>query len=182
MTGVDIRPADDWADQMDAYFQRDLELPLELPVTRRFDYVIVADVIEHVRGRQQLLRSVRRFLKEDGRLLISTPNIALWFYRLSLLVGRFEYGPRGVLDYTHVHLYTKASFRREVERAGFRVRKHRVTALPFEVVFRSTGRSRLVRGISATYHWMARIWPELFAYQIILEAEITTLDEESTSR
>ncbi len=181
VTGVDIRPADDWADQMDAYFQRDLELPLELPVTRRFDYVIVADVIEHVRGRQQLLRSVRRFLKEDGRLLISTPNIALWFYRLSLLVGRFEYGPRGVLDYTHVHLYTKASFRREVERAGFRVRKHRVTALPFEVVFRSTGRSRLVRGISATYHWMARIWPELFAYQNILEAEITTLDEEATS-
>jgi 2-polyprenyl-3-methyl-5-hydroxy-6-metoxy-1,4-benzoquinol methylase len=179
VTGVDIRPAEAWAEEMDAYFQRDLELPLELPVARRFDYVIVADVIEHVRERQQLLRSARRFLKEDGRLLISTPNIALWFYRLSLLAGRFEYGPRGTLDYTHVHLYTRASFRREVERAGFRIRGQRVTSLPFEVVFSSTGRSRFVRGLTALYHALARAWPEVFAYQNILEAEITTLDDEA---
>ncbi len=181
VTGVDIRPAERWADEMDAYFQRDLETPLELPVARRFDYVVVADVIEHVRERAQLLRSVRRYQKEAGRLLISTPNVALWFYRLSLLVGRFEYGPRGVLDYTHVHLYTKASFRREIERAGFRVLRERVTSLPFEVVFRSTGRSRFVRAITAAYHAMARLWPQMFAYQNILEAEITTLDDEATS-
>jgi 2-polyprenyl-3-methyl-5-hydroxy-6-metoxy-1,4-benzoquinol methylase len=180
LTGVDVRPPEAWAEQMDAYFQRDLELPLELPVARKFDYVIVADVIEHVRERQQLLRSVRRFLKEDGRLLISTPNIALWFYRLSLLVGRFEYGPRGTLDHTHVHLYTRASFRREVEKAGFRVRGEHVTSLPFEVVFSSTGRSRLVRALTAASHALARAWPEMFAYQNILEAEITTLDDEAT--
>lgn len=179
VTGVDLRPAEAWAEEMEAYFQRDLELPLELPVARRFDYVIVADVIEHVRERQQLLRSARRFLKEDGRLIISTPNIALWFYRLSLLVGRFEYGPRGTLDYTHVHLYTRASFRREIEKAGFRVRRQRVTSLPFEVVFSSTGRSRFVRALTAAYHALARAWPEMFAYQNILEAEITTLDDEA---
>ncbi|MBW2280778.1 MAG: methyltransferase domain-containing protein [Deltaproteobacteria bacterium] len=181
VTGVDICPPERWAEEMDAYFERDLEMPLELPVARKFDYVIVADVIEHVRERAQLLRSVRRYLKEDGRMLISTPNIALWFYRLSLLAGRFEYGPRGVLDYTHVHLYTKASFRREVERAGFRVLRERVTSLPFEVVFRSTGRSRFIRAITATYHAAARLWPQMFAYQNILEAEITTLDDEATS-
>ena len=123
----------------------------------------------------------RRFLKEGGRLVISTPNIALWFYRLSLLVGRFEYGPRGVLDETHVHLFTRATFRREVEGAGYHVTSERATALPFEVVFRSTGRSRLVRSVSHLYHALARLWPEMFAYQMIIEAEITTLDEESTS-
>jgi hypothetical protein len=106
--------------------------------------------------------------------------VALWFYRLSLLAGRFEYGPRGILDHTHVHLYTRDSFRREVESAGFRVVGERFTALPFELVFRSTGRSRLVRGVAAAYHAMARAWPEMFAYQLILEAEITTLDEDAT--
>ena len=35
-------------------------------------------------------------------------KIALWFYRFSLLMGRFEYGPRGVLDETHVHLFAGA--------------------------------------------------------------------------
>jgi len=142
---------------------------------------VVSDVIEHLRNRTELLRGARRYLREGGRLIISTPNVALWFYRLSLLIGRFEYGPRGVLDETHVHLFTRASFRRQVEKAGFHVIEQRVTALPFEVVFESTGRSRLVRGVSRAYHALARLWPGMFAYQNILLAEIITLDEEATT-
>jgi 2-polyprenyl-3-methyl-5-hydroxy-6-metoxy-1,4-benzoquinol methylase len=62
-----------------------------------------------------------------------------------------------------------------------RVRVVGVTALPFEVVFESTGRSRLVQWSAGIYHALARMWPGLFAYQVILEAEITTLDEESVA-
>jgi 2-polyprenyl-3-methyl-5-hydroxy-6-metoxy-1,4-benzoquinol methylase len=182
LTGVDVGPGDRLARELAQYHQRDLEEPLDLPLERIFDYVVCADVIEHLRRRTQLLRSARRYLKQDGRLIISTPNVALWFYRLSLLAGRFEYGPRGVLDETHVHLYTGASFRREVEKAGFQVVRQRVTSLPFEVVFESTGRSRFVRYLASSYHWLARLWPSMFAYQFVLEAEITTLDEESTER
>ncbi len=138
-------------------------------------------MIEHLRNRTQLLRSARRYLKAGGRLIISTPNIALWFYRLSLFVGRFEYGPRGVLDRTHVHLFTRDTFRRQVERAGYHIVAERVTALPFEVVLESTGRSRAVRLVNRAYHALARLWPEMFAYQFILEASITTLDEEATT-
>ncbi len=182
VTGVDTGPPQHLAAELEDYHQRDLEQPLELPVGRVFDYVVVSDVIEHLRNRTPLLRSVRRFLKQDGRLIISTPNIALWFYRLSLLAGRFEYGPRGVLDETHVHLFTRATFRREVEKAGFRILKEGGTALPFEVVFRSTGRSRLVRWMALAYYWLARRWPSMFAYQHILEAEIITLDADATRR
>jgi len=181
LTGVDSGPDDRVASELDAYYRRDLEQPLELPTGRVFDYVVSSDVIEHLRQRGELLRSVRRYLKPEGRLLISTGNVALWFYRLSLLVGRFEYGPRGILDETHVRLYTRATFRREVENAGFRVVEERVTALPFEVVFESTGRSRAVRTLARLYHLLARMWPELFAYQFLLEAEITTLDDEATA-
>ena len=181
VTGVDAREPGRLAAELDAYFQRDLEQRLELPTGRVFDYVVCSDVIEHLRNRSELLRSVRRYLRPEGRLLISTPNVALWFYRLSLLVGRFEYGARGILDETHVHLYTRATFRRDVEGAGFRVLREQVTALPFELVFESTGRSRLVRSIAHAYHELARLWPSLFAYQSILEAEIITLDDDATS-
>ncbi|NRA08863.1 MAG: methyltransferase domain-containing protein [Myxococcales bacterium] len=181
VTGVDIARSESLAAELAEFHAHDLEQPLDLPLGRVFDYVVVSDVLEHLKERQQLLRDTRRYLKEDGRLIVSTPNIALWFYRLSLLVGRFEYGARGVLDRTHVHLYTRSTFRREIERAGFRVVDQRVTALPFEVVFDSTGRSRLIRGLADAYHLLARAWPELFAYQFILEATITTLDEEAVS-
>jgi len=174
-TGVDIRPREQVALDLDGYHRRDLEEPLELPEGRVFDYVVISDVLEHVRNRQQLLRSARRHLKPEGRLLISTPNVAIWFYRLSLLVGRFEYGPRGVLDETHVHLFTQSTFRREVERGGFKIRRQRVTSLPFEVILESTGQSRLVAALSWCYHLLARAWPKMFAYQFLLEAEVTTL-------
>jgi 2-polyprenyl-3-methyl-5-hydroxy-6-metoxy-1,4-benzoquinol methylase len=180
VVGVDAGPPERLAAELEAYYRRDLERPLDLPLGRVFDYVVVADVLEHLRNRTQLLRSARRFLRENGRLIISIPNVALWFYRLSLLAGRFEYGPRGILDETHVRLFTGASARREVEKAGFQVKSRRVTALPFEVVFQSTGRSRLVRATARAYHWLARAWPSLFAYQFIFEAEIITLDQEAT--
>jgi SAM-dependent methyltransferase len=182
LTGVDRDPPSGISPYLRRYFQCDLEQPQGLPLERDFDYVVIADVIEHLRERQQLLRVARRFLREGGRLLVSTPNIALWFYRLSLLVGRFEYGPRGVLDRTHVHLYTRDTFRREVQRAGFRIVREGVTALPFELVFESTGRSGTVRAIERFYHGLARLWPELFAYQLILEAEITILDDSADAR
>ena len=180
VTGVDVGPGERLARELENYYQRDLEEPLDIPCGRDFDYVVCADVIEHLSNRTQLLQSSRRYLKPEGRLVISTPNIALWFYRLSLAAGRFEYGPRGVLDETHVHLFTGSTFRRHVEKAGFEVVRQRVTALPFEVVFESTGRSRLVRALASSYHLLARMWPSMFAYQYVLEAEITTLDEEST--
>ena len=175
VVGVDVRPASEVSPALERYHQRDLETPLELPEGRVFDYVVCADVLEHVVHRAELLRSVRRYLKPDGRLLISTPNVAIWFYRLSLLLGRFEYGPRGVLDETHVHLFTLSTFRREIENAAFRVVRERVTALPFEVVFESTGRSLTVHALASLYHLLARAWPRLFAYQFLLEAEVRTL-------
>jgi 2-polyprenyl-3-methyl-5-hydroxy-6-metoxy-1,4-benzoquinol methylase len=180
LTGVDQGPAGPVSPYVKAYYQHDLDRELDLPLGRDFDYVVIADVIEHLQSRHEVLVAARRFLREGGRLVVSTPNIALWFYRLSLLVGRFEYGARGVLDRTHVHLYTRATFRREVERAGFRILRERVTSLPFEVVFESTGRNAWIRRIETFYHALARLWPEMFAYQFILEAEITTLDEQSS--
>jgi hypothetical protein len=37
-----------------------------------------------------------------------------------------------------------------------------------------------VRSLANFYHALARLWPTMFAYQHIVEAEITTLDEEWT--
>ena len=175
VVGVDVGEPSQVSDALETYYRRDLEQPLDIPEGRVFDYVVCSDVIEHVVNRAELLRSVRRYLKPDGRLLISTPNIAIWFYRLSLAAGRFEYGPRGVLDEDHVHLFTRMTFRREIENAAFRVLRERFTALPFEVVFESTGRSGVVRWLSSWYHALARLWPEMFAYQILIEAEVATL-------
>jgi methionine biosynthesis protein MetW len=168
LVGVDEIPAEQVSSAIHQYFRTDLEQPLELPFGRDFDYVILSDVIEHIRNRDAMMHLLRRHLKLGGRLIISTGNIAIWFYRLSLLLGRFEYGPRGILDQTHVHLFTLDSFRRFVEKSGYRIIETAVTPLPFELVFSSTGRSRTLDRITQWYHYLSRLWPGLFAYQFII--------------
>jgi SAM-dependent methyltransferase len=168
VVGVDSLPPERVSPFVDAYIQHDLELPLELPYGRVFDYVILSDVIEHIINRDALMETLRKHLKPHGRLVASTGNIAIWFYRLSLLLGRFEYGPRGILDRTHVHLFTLDSFGRFFRQRGYRLLDVKFTPIPFELVFSSTGRSTVVEALTHWYHQLARIWPRMFAYQIIV--------------
>ncbi len=167
VVGVDAIPPEKVSPFVHQYLQRDLERPLDLPFAREFDCIILSDVVEHIAARDALLQALRRHLRLDGRLIASTGNIAIWFYRLSLLLGRFEYGPRGILDRTHVHLFTLDSFKRFLSERGYRLDAVRYTPIPFEVVFSSTGRSALVEAITRCYQLAARSWPRLFAYQFI---------------
>jgi 2-polyprenyl-3-methyl-5-hydroxy-6-metoxy-1,4-benzoquinol methylase len=75
----------------------------------KFDVIIFADILEHLRNPDKILKRTKKYLKEDGFLIISLPNIANWRIRLSLLFGRFEYKLTGILDETHLRFYTLKS-------------------------------------------------------------------------
>jgi 2-polyprenyl-3-methyl-5-hydroxy-6-metoxy-1,4-benzoquinol methylase len=174
--GVDLIPKEQIKAPFEHYEQHDLERPEALNFKREFDFVILADIVEHLRNPDVLLTKVASFLKVDGKLIVSVPNIAIWFYRLSLLLGRFNYGPKGILDHTHVKLYTLDSIKQLLLRSGYIVKEERFTNLPFEVVFESSGKSGFIRGIDWFYGTLVKIWPRMFAYQIILSSEISGLD------
>jgi len=174
--GIDMVDASRVTESVSHFIQHDLEDVSDLELDRTFDYLILGDVIEHIRNAVDGLSGLDRFLKEDGRLIISTGNIAIWFYRLSLLLGRFKYGSRGILDETHVKLYTLSTFRELVERAGFKILSVRPTPIPFELVFSSRGKSTIPKVIEFVYMLLCRVWKRMFAYQFIIEAQISALD------
>jgi glycosyltransferase involved in cell wall biosynthesis len=174
--GIDQVPANQVSPNIARYFRHNLEKISDLQMGREFDRIIIGDVIEHVRDTDNVFRFVRRSLKSDGRLIISTGNIAIWFYRLSLLMGRFKYGPRGILDDTHVKLYTLDTFKDLIHSAGLKILSIRQTPIPFELVFFSRGRSRLPKILEWVYWRVMRFWPRMFAYQFIIEAEISSPD------
>jgi glycosyltransferase involved in cell wall biosynthesis/ubiquinone/menaquinone biosynthesis C-methylase UbiE len=175
-TGVDIVPAEKVSAKFEAYIQCDLEQPQSLNFKREFDYVVLADIVEHLRNPEVLLQKAKTFLKPEGRMIVSVPNIAIWVYRLSLAMGRFNYGPKGILDETHVKLYTLDTIRQLIERSGYVITKSDFTGIPFEVAFQSVGKSKILKFIDWLYFQCVRFWPRMFAYQIIMEAKISSLD------
>ena len=86
-----------------------------------FDVLLCGDLIEHLRDPSSFLIRVRPFLRPGGRLVLTTPNVANWANRLGLLVGRWRYTDRGILDRTHLHLFTRATLVETLARAGYRV-------------------------------------------------------------
>ncbi|HEY2749161.1 MAG TPA: bifunctional glycosyltransferase/class I SAM-dependent methyltransferase [Polyangia bacterium] len=134
-----------------------------------FDYVLFGDVLEHLRD-TSILGRCKPWLAPGGRVIASTGNVALWFMRLSLALGRFRYAPRGILDETHVRLYTRESFRRLVEGAGLRIVDEDATVIPLEQLFARAEQARIGGLLEQAEYSLARLWPSLFAYQIIVQA------------
>jgi 2-polyprenyl-3-methyl-5-hydroxy-6-metoxy-1,4-benzoquinol methylase len=85
----------------------------------RFDAVLFADVLEHLRDPAAMLRRVRPFVAEGGAVVASIPNIAHISVRLALLGGEFRYRDLGLLDDTHLHFFTRASIVDLFESEGF---------------------------------------------------------------
>ncbi len=92
---------------------------------RLFDVIILADVLEHLVDPGRILSILVKSLKADGELIVSLPNVANVSVRASLLVGHFDYVDRGILDKTHLHLYTYASAARLVQSCGLEIKKSR---------------------------------------------------------
>ncbi len=92
-----------------------------------FDYILMADVIEHLVDPVSALKKIKKLLKPHGKLIFSVPNMANIANRIELLGGRFEYTKFGLLDETHVHYYDRSEFEKVMSRAGFTVKKYNNT-------------------------------------------------------
>lgn len=87
-----------------------------------FDYIIFADVLEHLYDPWSVLRNIRKYLKPTGKLLISLPNIMHHSVMSSLLLeGNFSYTDAGILDRTHMRFFTLNEIHRMNFSTGFKI-------------------------------------------------------------
>lgn len=161
------------------YLEADLDEPFATDVTDalggKADTVIALDVIEHLPRPERSLQEIRRAMKPGGRLVASTGNVAYVLVRFMLMLGQFNYGKKGILDRTHTRLFTVRSFCRTLEGEGFRVDSVRGFGPPIRDM---VGTSPILRFLDRVAGNLARWWPKLFAYQILVEA--TRLDDVDT--
>ncbi|MEO0080252.1 MAG: bifunctional glycosyltransferase/class I SAM-dependent methyltransferase [candidate division WOR-3 bacterium] len=170
ITGVDVTAAPDLSPKIGRFIQQDIEHNFDPAGLGRFDYILLADILEHIRNPEEVLRRCREALLPGGAIIICVPNVAHWSVRFGLLFGRFNYRPRGIMDKTHCHFYTKRTILELIRSCGLEVAELDVTPVPLPDLFPELARSWPVRLEQWLAQGLARLWKGLFAYQFIIRA------------
>lgn len=99
----------------------------------QFDYIIFADVLEHLNNPDKVVKTVKKYLKDDGILIASVPNIAHDSIIVNLLEDFFQYNKIGLLDETHVHFFTYHSLKSLFESNFYSIVREEATYLKDDI-------------------------------------------------
>ena len=132
-----------------------------------YDYLLLADVLEHLRDPLATICRLMPLLKEEGTVVLSVPNVAHLYVRLMLLCGRWKYEERGILDRTHLRFFTRTSLKEFLEAAGICLRRMRAACLPWSIIL-SSAPPRFQNALASIDHMAGSLWPTLFAYQWVV--------------
>ena len=78
----------------------------------RYDFIVCADVLEHLSRPERIVQACRDLLTPGGKLLISVPNAGYSGLIGELIQGDFIYREEGLLDRTHLRFFTRRSLTR----------------------------------------------------------------------
>lgn len=97
-----------------------LEFPWE---DEFFDYVIMGDVLEHLRRPDYVLSRLKRHIKKGGHIIVSISNVKHYSVILPLLLDdKFTYSDAGILDTTHLKMYTATEIKRLITESGYNIK------------------------------------------------------------
>lgn len=149
-------------------YAADLNAPLDLEIPTP-NAIVLADVLEHLPDPEIVLTNLlRRYAKPGTPILISLPNVAHLYVRLSLLLGQFNYSDRGILDRTHLRFFTLRTAQQLMENCDLRLQSTQVTPVPLPLVHPLFGEKRLLFPIHALSAWFASVFKGLLGFQFIL--------------
>lgn len=142
----------------------------ELPNNeKKIDTVLLLDVIEHLADPADFLTMLREKLAAHRpEIIITTGNIAFLVTRLSLLLGQFNYGKRGILDLTHKRLFTFSSIKQLLKNYGYEITK--VEGVPVPIPFIIPNKS-LANFLLTINKLLIKLSKGMFSFQIALVAK-----------
>jgi len=89
----------------------------------RFDRIVLADVLEHLADPADILNTCVPLLNPGGRLLISVPNFGHNDILLQLFHDELMPTETGIMDYTHITIFTYHGIRAFLKKCGLKEEK-----------------------------------------------------------
>ena len=153
---------------VEKYISFDLDNGLPDLNYNKFDYILLLDVIEHLKNPEEFMIKLKQKTEKNPKLTIiaSTGNVGFFIIRLMLLFGSFNYGNKGILDKTHTRLFTFSSFKQLMVQTGFNIKKISGIPAPIALV---TGDNVLGKFLLTINKFFILISKAFFSYQIYFE-------------
>ena len=94
---------------------------------KKFDFIIFADVLEHLTDSEKALEEASKYLAPNGEILLTFPNLAHNSVLIDLFNNKLDWKQYGLLDRTHNSFYTQQGFEELFERIGLSIRREDFT-------------------------------------------------------
>ncbi|MBM4159376.1 MAG: glycosyltransferase [Ignavibacteria bacterium] len=151
------------------YFRFDLHRGLpDLPeLHKKFDYILLLDIIEHLLGYQKILEDAPKYLNENGIIVLSIPNFVNIYVRLNLLIGRIPYTDRGLFDKNHIRIFNYKNAKKLLGKFNYKIEKIFFTPIPVIEVLPKSLKKNVGLVMNFILFLKAKILKRLFTYQFI---------------
>lgn len=136
---------------------------------QRFDFIVCADILEHLNNRKKILEKLKNLLRDDGYLVVCIPNMDLLpFLIVHKLFPNFRMD-KGPLDRTHKGVSTFASFYPLITRY-YIIQEIEITPPPLMAAFGKLSETTVFKFINKIDLRLAKLLPRYFAFQYIFIA------------
>ena len=173
-----VEPNESWAKIAEPYYMQVFVGQLEdIPddFLKEYDVVVCADVIEHLCDPETQLNRLVKLQTPGTKFFISVPNVANIWIRVNLLLGKFEYTNRGILDKTHLHFFTYRSFMNLLISSGLKVEEIKPTPIPLQLVNPFFMNHPIGRFVYILLRKITSLLPTLLGYQFFCFASVTSI-------
>ena len=99
-----------------------------------FDCIFLLETIEHIFDTEFLLKELKRILRKDGTLIVSTPNLANFSNRARFLFDLKLHYTEVKIEAGHIRFFTKNSLEKILEENGFKIEKTSSNYVYFPVI------------------------------------------------
>lgn len=139
----DVRFKNEANTNLDYFINDEFKNTLNIPCNY-FDAIVFNDVLEHMLYPEDILIICKQFLKHNGLIISSIPNIRFYTAIQEIIFNKdFPYQDSGTFDKTHFRFFTKKSIVRMFEENNFEI----VVIEPINIQIIQSRKMRVLRFI-----------------------------------
>ncbi|MDK9706142.1 MAG: bifunctional glycosyltransferase/class I SAM-dependent methyltransferase [Desulforhopalus sp.] len=131
------------------------------------DYLVIFDDTELSQRPDQLIQLLKdAYCGNPGlKVVLSVGNIGFILPRILLMLGRFSYTKRGIINFGHFHFFTLRSLKNLFQQNNFEVVKVAGVPIQYRRIFKSKALCSIFTEI---HNLLIAVRPSVFAYQFLI--------------